>query len=239
MGRTPKIKKNENGNYFSGNEEKAVIDYIYCCDAKEKNQIFEEKLRYPFKKMIESIIRRYKLFIPDEDYKTTFDDTLSFLLTKMDKFEPGRFKAYSYYGTICKNYLIGRIQSYSKIQERNPLLTAVCGTEINNMQHSTEIQMGKSVAGEIIEILGKRIEKMLEEPEEYALKESEIKLGKALINLFENWDYVLTTDKSNKLNKSAILFFLKEATNMDAKGIRDNMKKYKKEFLIVKNFLVS
>jgi hypothetical protein len=80
---------------------------------------------------------------------------------------------------------------------------------------------------------------MVENPEENNLKASEIKLGKALINLFENWDYVLSTDASDKLNKNAILLFLRESTGLDTKGIRDNMKKFKKEFLIIKDFVIS
>ena len=80
---------------------------------------------------------------------------------------------------------------------------------------------------------------MIDSPEEYCLKDSEIKLGKALINLMENWDFVLTTDKSSKLNKSVVLLFLRDQTGLDTKGIRDNLKKFKKEFLIIKNFVIT
>ena len=38
--------------------------------------------------MIESIIRRYKLFIPDEDFDQNFNDTISYLLTKINNFKP-------------------------------------------------------------------------------------------------------------------------------------------------------
>ena len=53
--------------------------------------------------------------------------------------------------------------------------------------------------------------------------------------MFQDWDFILTTDGSYKLNESAVLLFLKDATGMDAKGIRDNMKKFKKAFLIAKS----
>jgi hypothetical protein len=75
--------------------------------------------------------------------------------------------------------------------------------------------------------------------EAYQLKESETKLAKALINLFENWDYVMSTDGSNKLNRNAVLFFLREETGLDTKGIRDNMKKFRKEYLMIKDFVIS
>ena len=86
--------------------------------------------------------------------------------------------------------------------------------------------------------LTNKIKNMVENSDDFLLKESEIKLGNALINLFENWDYILTTDGSPKLNKSAILFFLKESTGLDAKGIRDNMKKFKIEFLLTKSDII-
>ena len=48
--------------------------------------------------MIESIIRRYNLYPPDEIFQETFDDTLSFLLTKIEHYKPDSgFKAYSYW----------------------------------------------------------------------------------------------------------------------------------------------
>ena len=95
------------------------------------------------------------------------------------------------------------------------------------------------VAAEIVDKLISRIKNMVEHPEENDMKESEVILGKALINLFENWEYVLTTDGSNKLNKNAILLYLRENTGMDTKGIRDDMKKFKKEFLLIKDFIIN
>lgn len=230
-GRKPSVN---NKNYFTEREEDAIIRFLTSDDADYKNKIFMDILYPAFVKMIESIIRRYKLFVPDEPYDDTFCDTLSFLFTKLEKFKPGRFKAYSYYGTICKNYLMGKIQTFNKSQERNPLHRTVPGG-FNSLRYSDYEDEKNCIASEIVKDLTVNIKKMLEQKDDIPLKESEIKLGKSLINLFENWDYILTTDGSPKLNKSAVLFFLKESTGLDAKGIRDNIKKYKIEYLITKN----
>ena len=238
MGKRGRKPSTERKGYFYEEQEQAVIDYINAEDNIEKDRIYMEKLYPAFTKMVESIIRRYKLYIPDEDYEDTFTDTLSFLTTKMDKFEAGKYKAYSYYGTICKNYLIGKLQSFAKIQERNPLYSNVVG-DFNSLRYSdNNLNKDSEIASETIKILINKINTMLEEKDIIPLKENEYKLGKALVNLFENWDYVLTTDGSHKLNKSAILLFLKDSTGLDAKGIRDNMKKFKKEFYIIKNFII-
>ena len=46
-------------------------------------------------------------------------DTHSFLMTKIDKFKPAKEKkAYSYFGTICKNYLMGQIMNDQKETNR-------------------------------------------------------------------------------------------------------------------------
>jgi hypothetical protein len=233
-GRKPSNKRK---GYFYEEEEQAVLDYLNTDDAFEKNQIYCDKLKPAFEKMIESIIRRYKLFL-NEEYEDTFNDTLSNLLTKLDKFKPGKYKAFSYYGTICKNYLLGRIDTQKKQSMRNPSYDSA-SEEFNTLKYSDLSDKSAKIAMETVDELIKRLKNMVDNPDANNLKASEIKLGKALINLFENWDYVLTTDASDKLNKNAILLFLRETTGLDTKGIRDNMKKFKKEFLIIKDYVIS
>ena len=110
----------ERKGYFYEEQEKAVADYLASTDEKEKNRIFNEILKPAFTKMIESIIRRYNLYPPDEEFQQTFDDTISFLMTKLSCFDPNSgYKAYSYCGTICKNYLIYKINLFVKNQKRN------------------------------------------------------------------------------------------------------------------------
>lgn len=295
-GRKPSSESTEKKGYFYEKQERAVLEYLETDSKEEKERIFEEILQPAFDKMIESIIRRYSLYIPNEDTGDTFNDVYSFLINKTEKFEPEiklykeipktkltdniinnaveykkkkdipkrvkdddpilvyivsgkdenktityyervtkKVKAYSYYGTICKNYLIGRLQKYSKTLERNPSYDTMADSIINNIEYSDKVDRGAEVADETIEKLIIRLRKMVSEPYCNDLKLDELKLGKALLNLFEHWDFVLTTDCSTKFNKSTILFFLKEQTGLDAKGIRDNLKKFKKEFLIIKN----
>lgn len=240
-GRKPS-KDKKSKYYFSDAEEEAVLQYLNSDDAEEKNRLYNTVLRPVFGKMVESIMRRYHLYVPCEESGDTYNDTISFLLTKADKFDKGRNKkAYSYYGNICKNYIIGKIQNYNKVTARNPSYDSVESEYdlSNNIQYSVKQDSGSKIASEVVARLMDRINHMMENPKNFDLKESEIKLGKALINLLDNWDYVISTDGSTKLNKNAILLFLRENTGLDTKGIRDNLKKYKKEFLIIKNYVIS
>jgi hypothetical protein len=235
-------QNSEDKIFFSTKEEEAVVKYLQSDDAAEKNRIYESVLRPAFKKMVESIIRRYNLYIPDEDFEETKNDVLSFVLTKANKFKPERHKkAYSYYGTICKNYLIGRLDSHSKSLSRYESYdeNGIVSTFGDKLKYSDYSEKNKQIASDSVEMLIKKIDVMINDPSAYNLKESEVKLGQALKTLLENWDFVLSTDGSSKLNKYAILLFLKDSTGFDTKAIRDNMKKYKAEFYSIKKFLLS
>lgn len=87
-GRKPKERK----GYFYEIEEQAVIDYINSDNEKEKNHLFNSILFPAFTKMIESIIRRYKLYVPDEDFEQTFNDTISYLMSKISHYKPVIFE---------------------------------------------------------------------------------------------------------------------------------------------------
>ena len=105
-----KGRKPTQENYFDVREELAVVNYLTASSFEEKNKIYNDFLRKPLDKMISSIIRRYKLYRKDMDFYEIHIDTHSFLMTKIDKFKPSKEKkAYSYFGTICKNYLMGQI----------------------------------------------------------------------------------------------------------------------------------
>ena len=59
------------------------------------------------------------------------------------------------------------------------------------------------------------------------LNNNEIKLGYALIELFENYEEIFVGTDNNKFNKNIILLSIREMTNMTTKEIRNSMKKYK------------
>lgn len=232
-------KSSDEKNYFGKIEEDAVVEYLSSTDDYEREHIYNTYLRKPIYKLIESIMRKYKLYIPDEVFEDTFNDTASYLMTKLEKFKPGKFKAYSYYGTICKNHLIGRIKVYNKELIRYPSYDTISKDIVNNRKYSFDPNEQGNIAEECVEGMVERINMMIENPARFGLRDNEIKLGKALVNLFTNWDYVLTTEGSNKLNKSTILLFLKDSTGLDTKGIRNNMKKFKNEFISLKKDLIS
>lgn len=233
-GRKPKGEKK---GYFYEREENAIVNFLQSESEEEKNEIFNTILMPAFTKMIESIIRRYNLYVPDEEFQETFDDTISFLMTKIHKFKIGSgFKAYSYCGTICKNYLIFKINQYVKNRNRNDNIDDGLQEKINNdMRYSYgNDQTQEETFGEIIYKMAIEAQRIMDCRAEYNLKENELKVGMALVSLLENWEELFATMGSNKFNKSAILLFLKETTLLDTKEIRNALKKYKEAYVEVK-----
>lgn len=234
-GRKPK-EKSERTGYFYETEEEAFVKYLTCEDENEKNKIFNTYLHPAFTKMIESIIRRYNLYPPDEDFQETFDDTISFLMTKVEKFDPNSgYKAYSYCGTICKNYLLFKINQCIKNQKRNESYDLM-QSEINESgkfsydQHNSKIQMLTELINDTVD----EIKSMIESREKFNLNDTQVRVGLALIELLSNWEDLFARMGSNKFNKSSILLFLKETTLLTTKEIRDAMKVFKIKYYVLK-----
>lgn len=280
-GRKPKERK----GYFYDTEEAAIVQYINEDNILEKNKIFNTILYPALTKMIESIIRRYKLFVPDEEFEQNFSDTISYLLTKINHFKPEiycydpysgdtenvelvevseseyrekvkcaeetdpefihvdfeddeekngnfkktlhKYKAYSYCGTVCRNYLMYKCSQYTKKKLRNSSYEDVYEDINNDERFSTYDDSFATHAENLIKNVSSEIEKTIEERELNSLTDDEVKVGKSLINLLRNWEDVLPNEGSKKLQKSSILYYLREDTMMTTKALRDNMKKYK------------
>jgi len=224
-------RKTKSENYFDVREENAVRLFLTTDCEIERNKIYNEFLRGPLDKMISSIIRRYKLYRKDMDFIEIHADTHSFLMTKIDKFRPSENKkAYSYFGTICKNYLMGQIIKDQKETNRKISYEDISSDLEENYSFSYRIDE------ETIEtdfVINKFVLALKEYIEEETLSDSELKLGMSLVELFENHDEIFSSADNNKFNKNIILLSLREMTNLSTKEIRLSLKKYKKLYVSI------
>jgi DNA-directed RNA polymerase specialized sigma subunit len=212
--------------YFGEEQEQAVIRYLESESEIEKNKIFNQYLNEPLTIMVESIIRRYKLYRKDFDFEDLHADTMSFLITKINKFDHTKnYKAYSYFGTICKNYLMGAIQKDTKEQNRN----------VSYDDISSEIEERDDLLYKIDEdvidyrdVINKLTNTLEDFIETETLTDNEKKLGYALIEIFSNFEKIFQVGEGNKFNKNLILLALREMTSLNTKEIRISLKRYKK-----------
>lgn len=236
---TKRGRKRVNDLYFGPEEEEAVLRFLESTDEAEKNQIFNEYLIYPLDKMIESIIRRYRLYRKVESYEDLHTDTLSFLMTKIHKFEGGRGKkAYSYFGTIVKHYIIGLLIKDEKMIKKVASYEDV-STEVENREDLTytiesdvtpmDLFFAKIIEGVKLELDDEDL------PPKKKLNENERKVGLALIDILGNWETIFESlNGGSKYNKNSVLDTLRNYTHLTTKDLRAAMKRYVKVYKGVK-----
>jgi hypothetical protein len=228
-------RKSVKENYFDVREETAVRNFLVAETSEEKNKIYNEFLRAPLDKMISSIIRRYKLYRKDMDFIEIHTDTHSFLMTKVDKFKPSKNKkAYSYFGTICKNYLMGQIIKDQKETNRKVSYEDISSAleERPDMIYRIDEDLVQSDV-----LITQYLKELKEFIETESLNENEQKLGYALIDLFDNYETIFSGADNNKFNKNVILLSLREMTNLSTKEIRSSIKRFKKLYLVIQHKL--
>ena len=109
-------------NYFTKDAENAIIAYNESTDPKEKSLIYENHIHWPFYKLTENIIHTFKFYHTDgiENLEDLQHEIMIFLLNKIHLFSPERgAKAYSYFGTIVKRWLIAYNQKNYKNKLEN------------------------------------------------------------------------------------------------------------------------
>lgn len=106
-GKLRKRRRKKTREYFSKDTEDAIVLYLKSEDQDERDRIFNEKINYSFHKLAEFIIHTFKFYYTDlsnvEDLK---HEVVTFLLEKLHHYNPEKGKAFSYFGTIAKRYLI-------------------------------------------------------------------------------------------------------------------------------------
>jgi len=244
------MKEVENGaQYFAEREEQAVIDYINSNSLEEKNKIYNEILIEPFRKMIQSILRRYPIHIGNYDMVEVESNALTHLIEHMVKFNPdkitksgNRTKAFSYCQTIIRNYYKDHSKK-SYTEKKINLSYDDYADEINeNSDYSYEIEIETQHQLEkLIDSVIMKIENMI--TEESTLKRNEIIVGDAIINVLKNWHILFMEETpegkyskrvTNKFAKNKILLFLKEQTGLTTKEIRIGIKPFKEIYFVEK-----
>ena len=226
--------------YFGPDEEEAVVRYLETNDEIERNNIFNEWLKSPLDKMVESIIRKYKLYRKGETFEGLHSDTISFLMTKVHKFEPGRGKkAYSYFGTISKNYILGLLIKDDKYMRQTASYEEMSYTleERDDLSYVIEND-GFDMEDFINKISIKIIDELDDrnQPPKKKLNDNERKVGLALVEILNNWETAFESmEGGSKYNKNSVLETMRNYTNLSTKDIRLAMKRYKDLYFLFKD----
>jgi len=117
-------RKKKSKNYFTQDTEDAIVLYNNTPDSEVRSTIYRERIHYAFFKLTENIIHTFKFYYTEEDNLEDLQhEIITFLLSKLHLFDPSRgAKAYSYFGTITKRYLIlSNQKNYKKRIDASPV----------------------------------------------------------------------------------------------------------------------
>ena len=103
-----KKRRKKSRNYFTQDTEDAIVLYNNTSDPEVRSKIYESRIHYAFFKLTQNIIHTFKFYHTEVDNLEHLQhEIITFLLSKIHLFDPTNgAKAYSYFGTIVKRWLI-------------------------------------------------------------------------------------------------------------------------------------
>lgn len=106
-GEVRKRKPKKSNEYFTQETQDAILTFRASKKQDERDKLYREKIHHAFYKLAENIIHTFKFYYLDsESIEDLKYEIISFLLQKIDLYDDSKGKAYSYFGTIVKRYLI-------------------------------------------------------------------------------------------------------------------------------------
>ena len=147
-------------------------------------------------------------------------------MTKFSNFDPSqKTKAFSYYGTVIKHYLIGEKKDKYKDQQSH-LDYEIFKEEVNN--RSKYEMHDVSHLDESSKLFRFIISELKTEIKNTNLSDNDRKVGNAIINIFENHE------KINIYSKNNLYQMIKEYTNLQTKEITGSLSRFKSLYKILK-----
>jgi len=214
--------------YFGRETEKAVRDYIKETDPEKKQQIYLIRIQPGFVKLVENIINMPKFnFKKLGNFQSLHDEVMAHLYSNLEKFNPRRLskktrkrvRAFSYFGTIAKNYLVQQSIRKSKTDYFHE------DREGNEIDISTlPFLVTESLENEIemTEFFKLIIDRFEAKRESFSLDKK--KVCDAITYFLQN------AEKETVYNKKHFYLLLRELTNLNAKQITTILNEFKQDY---------
>jgi hypothetical protein len=201
-------KKPKKSNvYFTQDTENAIVLYNQILDPEEKSKIYERKIHYAFFKLTENIIHTFKFYYTEVDnIEDLQHEIITFLLSKIHLYDQSKgAKAYSYFGTIVKRYLIiSNTKNYKKRIDKVP----VSELETDETYSYTLDDDGQH-KDRLSYFIDDYVDYITENIFELFPKEDDAKIADAILELFRKRDNI------DIFNKKALYIYIREI--IDAK----------------------
>jgi len=214
-------RKRSKANYFTKETEDYIVKYNNSSDIEYKNRIFTEHIYLPFYKLAENIIHTFKFYYTDVDkIEDLKHEIVSVLLEeKIMKFDPTNgAKAYSYFGTIVKRWLINyNNKNYKKLKQIG---------SFSDMEDSFEQKLDvESPSAKTLNIfLDEWISETYDRLDELFYKPNEIQVADAVLTIFK------TRHDLDIFKKKALYIYIREMTDCETPVLTRVINTLKKEW---------
>jgi hypothetical protein len=200
------VKKKKKGvQYFTQDTENAIVLYNNTLDPEERSNIYRERIHYGFFKLTENIIHTFKFYYTEVDnIEDLQHEVITFLLSKIHLYDQSKgAKAYSYFGTIAKRYLIlSNQKNYKKRVDTAPI-------EILEEDENHSYTIDDSPYNER---LSKYIDKFTEHCTQHIFeifpKEYDAQIADAILELFRKREHL------DIFNKKALYIYIREQVDV-------------------------
>lgn len=218
QGTVRKRKPKQTNVYFTQETEDAIIKYINSRDDVERNRIFNSHINYAFHKLAENIIHTFKFYYTEvETIDELKHELVCVLLEKLKLYKQDKGKAYSYFGTILKRYLIvHNNNNYKKLKNRATVEEVDSDkTLVSELVNSKEVDLEEV---SFIDVYVKYIDDNI-----YTLfpKDKEARVADAILELFKR------RENLDILSKKALYIYIREITEAPTPIITKVIKKLK------------
>ena len=198
-----KRKKKTSNVYFTKDTEDAIVAYNYSTDFEERNRIYNEQIHYAFFKLTENIIHTFKFYYTEVDnIEDLQHEVITFLLSKIHLFDQSKgAKAFSYFGTIAKRYLIlSNQKNYKKRVETSPVASIE-----EDEKFSYQLDDTKSVVeSNLSKFMDEYINYCTDNIFELFPKDSDARVADAILEVFRK------RDSLDVFNKKALYIYIRE-----------------------------
>jgi hypothetical protein len=198
-----KRKKKTSNVYFTKDTEDAIVAYNHSTDFEERNRIYNEQIHYAFFKLTENIIHTFKFYYTEVDnIEDLQHEVITFLLSKMHLFDQSKgAKAFSYFGTIAKRYLIlSNQKNYKKRVETSPVASIE-----EDEKFSYQLDDTKSVVeSNLSKFMDEYIEYCTDNIFELFPKDTDARVADAILEVFRK------RDNLDVFNKKALYIYIRE-----------------------------
>lgn len=205
------IKPKKKGNYFFDKDEQAILMYnTEGVSEKERKRLFEETIQRAFSDIVDGVLSMPKFHhLPKSmNRENLIEEANVRLIEKISKFTPGMIgkngqpvKAFSYFSTIAKNFILEKKVRHEKILknkadvETSIDLSILSEDTLKKMSNydKTDINFDdyETTFGATRQIIMNAIQDVINNEEKKNRKDNDIiKIGYCLKYLLEHWSKI-------------------------------------------------